>query len=105
MCKKQVCTEEFAFLHIIVLHVDEHTTEKRREHAIEIAQMFRPYLMRQEETVDWNDTNRIFKWNLDSEFHARVEEAGVLSAPVQTPEGSELQLGTAHGPQGMDFQA
>jgi len=45
------------------------------------------------------------KWNLDPEFRARVEEAGVLSAPLQTPEGSELQLGNAHGPQGMDFQA
>jgi hypothetical protein len=108
ICKTQVCTirtEGFPFLHSIVRHVDVHTNEERREHAIEIAQMFRPYLMGQEETGVWNDTNRILKWNLDPEFRARVEEAGVLSAPVQTPEGSELQLGNAHGPQGMDFQA
>jgi len=104
ICKKQVCPAGFyPFVHI-VRHVDEHTTEERREHAIEIAQMFRPYLVGQE-TDDWNETDRILKWNLDPEFRARVEEAGVLSAPLQTPEGSELQLGNAHGPQGMDFQA
>jgi hypothetical protein len=85
--------------------VDGHTTEERREHAIEIAQKFRPYLMGQEQVILWNNTNRILKWNLDPEFRARVEEAGLLSAPVQTPEGSELQLGNAHGSQGMDFQA
>jgi hypothetical protein len=78
-------------------------TEERRGHAIEIAQMFRPYLMGQE-TIYFGK-NKILKWKLDPEFRARVEEAGVLSAPVQTPEGSELQLGNAHGPQGMDFQA
>jgi hypothetical protein len=84
--------------------VDEHTTEERREHAIEIAQMFRPYLVGQE-TDDWNETDRILKWNLDPEFRARVEEAGVLSAPLQTPEGSELQLGNAQWPQGLDLHA
>jgi hypothetical protein len=100
-----VYTEGFTTQWVIVYHVEKHTIEERREHAIEIAQMFRPYLMGQEETDDWNDINRILKWNLDPEFRARVEEAGVLSAPLQTPEGSELQLGNAHGPQGMDFQA
>lgn len=101
ICKSQ----EYAIPLLIAQHVDKHTTEERREHAIEIAQMFRPYLMGQEKIVDWNGTNRIWKWNLDPEFRARVEEAGVFSALVQTPEGSELQLGNAHGPQGMDFQA
>jgi hypothetical protein len=100
-----VCTEDYNFFNLIALHVDDHTTEERREHAIEIAQMFRPYLMGQEGTAVWDSTSRILEWNLDPEFRARVEEAGVLSAPVQTPEGSELQLGNAHGPQGMDFQA
>jgi hypothetical protein len=105
ICKKQVCTEDFSILHKIIYHVDNHMTEQRREHAVEIAQMFRPYLLGQEKAYVWNGSDRILKWNLDPEFRARVEEAGVLSAPVQTPEGSQLQLGKAHGPQGMDFQA
>jgi hypothetical protein len=90
---------------VIVRHVDEHTTEERREHAVEIAQMFRSYLLEQEKADVWNDSNRIWMWNLDPEFRARVEEARVLPAPVQTPEGGQLQLGNAHGLQGMDFQA
>jgi hypothetical protein len=85
--------------------VDEHTTEERHEHVVEIAQMFRPYLLEQEKADDWNKANRILEWNLDPEFRARVEEAGVLSAPAQTPEGSELQLGNAQGPQGLGLHA
>jgi hypothetical protein len=92
-------------LWVIVHHVDEHTTKERRKHAVKIAQMFRPYLLGKEKANVWNGSYRILEWNLDPEFRARVEEAGVLSAPVQTPEGSQWQLGNAHGPQGMDFQA
>jgi hypothetical protein len=82
ICKKQVCTERFTHLILIVHHVDKHTAEERLEYAVEIAQMFRPYLLGKEKLDVQEYRYRILDWNLDPEFCARVEEAGVLSAPA-----------------------
>jgi hypothetical protein len=57
--------------------------------------MFRPYLTGQEKVDVWSSSDRILKWNLDPEFHARVAESGVLSASSQTPKGDELLSGYA----------
>jgi hypothetical protein len=59
-------------------HVDGHTVEDRREHAVEIAQMFRPFLTGKE-TAAYFGISKIVGWNEDPKFRARVEEAGVLS--------------------------
>ena len=79
----------------IISHVSRHSSKERNEHAVHLAQMFRPYLTGHEWLGGW-ERETILKWMMDPEFRARVEESGVLSAPISTSEDSELLLSNAH---------
>lgn len=104
-----ICREPKSSLELgiwyIIRHVDKHTKEERIKHAADLAQIFRPYLTGQEPMVTWKSTDTIFKWNLDPEFRARVEESGILARDPSMPEGSELQTDNSTGAQMLDFQA
>jgi len=81
--------------------LDRHSNEDCRENAVEIAQIFRPWLTGQESTRLGNE--KILERYRDPVFRARVEESGVLSQSTKAPAGRELQTGNALGRQGMDF--
>jgi len=98
-----ICRQAKSYLFGIIVHVDSHTRKERGEHAVEIAQMFRPYLTGQEIITYKDYSYRITNWKLDPEFRARVEQSGVLSATSQQPEGNEVLPGNATGLQEMGF--
>jgi len=102
ICRKKVGSR-YNSVGFIIDHLDEHTVDERRKHAVEIAQMFRPYLPGQEKTMTLHWGNKILKWNQDPGFHARVEQSGVLSPKRQLPEGNEPLPGNATRPQGIGF--
>jgi len=97
VCKSKIgIRDSYPYISYAIFHVEDmHSSKERNEHAVHLAQMFRPYLTGQLRTSWSRADEKISKWTIDPEFRARVEESGVLSATNQTSQGNEHPQATS----------